>query len=190
MKFQAALGYLAGVATVLLVWYAVSGHERYGLDAESRHGSQAVHDREAAGAVSDEKHEEDAGSTEQAAALAVAVEAAPAEPASMGEQRVSENPGAEAVGTSLEPMELGSFGVSSTTEQTSIAQAKKHYFWSAFSLQARAKRFAELITRQSGVDCLAEKSGVGKYMVYFTYTDTGDREFKLSQISTIGIIVE
>ncbi|MEH0022096.1 MAG: hypothetical protein V6Z89_20760 [Desulfobacter sp.] len=74
--------------------------------------------------------------------------------------------------------------VQSTSLQLSV---NKKFFWKPFSLQAKAKGFAQYITSRSGVKCHTQKTGPGEYEVYFLYSDETDCLSKETLIKDTGI---
>ncbi len=66
-------------------------------------------------------------------------------------------------------------------------QVQKQYFWQPFDLQSKADGFAKYLSLESSVNCMAEKTGVGKFMIYFLYKNKQDRGEKISKIESTGI---
>lgn len=68
-----------------------------------------------------------------------------------------------------------------------MPNSKKFFFWSPFSLNSKAEMFANYITSVSGVECRVEKTGAGRYQVYFPFEDESDRDEKSAQIKASGL---
>jgi len=68
-----------------------------------------------------------------------------------------------------------------------MPNSKKFFFWSPFSLNAKAELFANYITSVSGVECGVKKTGAGRYQVYFPFEDESDRDEKSSLIKGTGL---
>jgi len=67
------------------------------------------------------------------------------------------------------------------------AATEKRFFWKPFSFSARAEKFAGHISAESGVECQVEKTGVGRYQVYYLYEDEADRTVKAELIRKTGL---
>lgn len=204
MKLQSVVGYAAGVATVLAVWLALSARVDSWQELRVDIGSILSGEVEKPGAgLGNGRKETEVGlGVETGAELATPTEAtAPPTPLPValpevetgsaqtddeGPATVAETVIADADATATDENTRASLASSAAVTPEPV----RHYFWSPFSLRSRAEKFARQITKQSGVDCIFEKSGVGEYRVYFTYTDRAERDFKLSQISSMGIVVQ
>jgi len=68
-----------------------------------------------------------------------------------------------------------------------MPNSKKFFFWSPFSLNSKAEVFANYITSVSGVECGVEKTGAGRYQVYFPFEDESDRDEKSALIKGTGL---
>ncbi|WP_041277699.1 hypothetical protein [Desulfotalea psychrophila] len=64
---------------------------------------------------------------------------------------------------------------------------EKHFFWKPFSLMNKADRFAAYITKNSGIECLAEKTGPGTYQVYFNYSSEAEKANSIELIKETGV---
>lgn len=64
---------------------------------------------------------------------------------------------------------------------------QKFFFWSPFSLNSKAERFANHVKSICGVKCGVEKTGAGRYQVYFPFEDESDRNEKLALIKATGL---